>query len=465
MKLSQKMTALCGLVLAGLTLALSFGLYAQVRQQTLALREETAREHFRALCNDFSGGVHHRAWDMDSALARNVKLRYDFVNAGAANAALAVEGELVYAPMELDPRQAVHIELPDEAAVVEDSFSGTLDGTPCLILAQAETFQWKGQAVRYDIYYVEDLTEVIGQLHSLLGSFLLRAGAVLLMGLLLLLAVVQGSLRPLAELQRSAAGIAAGNYGQRVTVRHRDEVGLLAQDFNRMAQAVQEKIETLTEQNARQKLFISGVTHEFKTPMTSLLLNLETLQEVCLPEADKEALMGSMEEQLRFLERMVQKLLKLLSLEAPIQREPIQKGILAHQVEEMTAGITKKWGVTLEAAWDHTPLEGDPDLLCAALVNLVDNAAKASQPGETVTLSLLGSTLEVRDRGCGIPQEAIPRLTEPFYTADPSRSKTRGGSGLGLALVKAITDAHGAELEIESRGGEGTCVRIVMGEK
>ena len=465
MKLSQKMTALCSLVLAGLTLALSFGLYAQVRQQTLALREETAREHFRALCNDFSGGVHHRAWDMDSALARNVKLRYDFVNAGAANAALAVEGELVYAPMELDPRQAVNIELPDEAAVVEDSFSGTLDGTPCLILARAETFQWKGQAVRYDIYYVEDLTEVIGQLHSLLGSFLLRAGAVLLVGLLLLLAVVRGSLRPLAELQRSAAGIAAGNYGQRVIVRHRDEVGLLAQDFNRMAQAVQEKVETLTEQNARQKLFISGVTHEFKTPMTSLLLNLETLQEVCLPEADKEALMGSMEEQLRFLERMVQKLLKLLSLEAPIQREPIQKGILAHQVEEMTAGITKKWGVTLETAWDHTPLEGDPDLLCAALVNLVDNAAKASQPGETVTLSLLGSTLEVRDRGCGIPQEAIPRLTEPFYTADPSRSKTRGGSGLGLALVKAITDAHGAALEIESRVGEGTCVRIVMGEK
>ena len=175
--------------------------------------------------------------------------------------------------------------------------------------------------------------------------------------------------------------------------------------------------------------------------------------------------MGSMEEQLRYLERMVQKLLKLLSLEAPIQRESIQKGALAHQVEEMTAGITKKWGVTLETAWDHTMLEGDPDLLCAALVNLVDNAAKASQPGDTVTLSLLGSTLEVRDRGCGIPEEATPRLTELFYTADPSRSKTRGGSGLGLALVKAITDAHGAELEIESRVGEGTCVRIVMGEK
>ena len=109
MKLSQKMTALCGLVLAGLTLALSLGLYAQVRQQTLALREEMAREHFRTLCNDFSGGVHHRAWDMDSALARNVQLRYDFVNAGVDNAALAVEGELVYAPMELDPREA----LPD----------------------------------------------------------------------------------------------------------------------------------------------------------------------------------------------------------------------------------------------------------------------------------------------------------------------------------------------------------------
>ena len=108
---------------------------------------------------------------------------------------------------------------------------------------------------------------------------------------------------------------------------------------------------------------------------------------------------------------------------------------------------------------------GDEDLLCSALCNLVENAAKASQAGSTVHLRLLGSTLEVEDQGVGIPAEAISKLTEPFYTADPSRSKQRGGFGLGLSLVKAIADAHGGTLEIESTLGMGTLARLRLPEK
>ena len=96
------------------------------------------------------------------------------------------------------------------------------------------------------------------------------------------------------------------------------------------------------------------------------------------------------------------------------------------------------------------------------LVNLVDNASKASREGQTVTLSAGETGFAVRDQGCGIPQEEIGRITEPFYMVDRSRSKKLGGVGLGLALVKEIVQAHGGRLEIESTVGEGTTVRVLL---
>jgi signal transduction histidine kinase len=96
------------------------------------------------------------------------------------------------------------------------------------------------------------------------------------------------------------------------------------------------------------------------------------------------------------------------------------------------------------------------------LVNLVDNAAKASSAGQTVTLSASAEGFTVQDRGCGIPQDEISRITEPFYMVDRSRSKKAGGMGLGLALVKEIVAAHGGTLEIKSEVGAGTTARVLL---
>ena len=98
----------------------------------------------------------------------------------------------------------------------------------------------------------------------------------------------------------------------------------------------------------------------------------------------------------------------------------------------------------------------------SVLVNLVDNASKASAEGQIVTITADKTGFAVRDQGCGIPQEEIDRITEPFYMVDRSRSKKLGGVGLGLALVKEIVQAHGGKLEIESVVGEGTIVRVLI---
>ena len=110
--------------------------------------------------------------------------------------------------------------------------------------------------------------------------------------------------------------------------------------------------------------------------------------------------------------------------------------------------------------------EPDADLLLDLLCNLVQNAAKASAPGAPVLVLCAQAgdvvTLTVADRGCGIPPELIPRVTEPFYMVDKSRARRQGGSGLGLALCQRIAAAHGSALRIESEPGRGTRVSVTL---
>ena len=106
----------------------------------------------------------------------------------------------------------------------------------------------------------------------------------------------------------------------------------------------------------------------------------------------------------------------------------------------------------------------EEDLIQSLLINLVDNAAKAYDTGmenRKVCLTVSGSTIEVSDNGRGIPKEALPRIFEPFYMVDKSRSKKNGGIGLGLALVKRIVETHGITIEISSEINTGTSVKLI----
>ena len=122
----------------------------------------------------------------------------------------------------------------------------------------------------------------------------------------------------------------------------------------------------------------------------------------------------------------------------------------------------KARGIALDASCEIDRLPMDVDLMKSALVNLVMNAANASKPGQTIRISAYDKTIEVADYGRGIPEKEMERVTEPFYMIDSSRSKKAGGSGLGLALVKQIAEAHHAKLVIESEIGKGTTVKMIF---
>ena len=450
MKLRWKLAGLCAAVMAVLSLGLAKNMYAQVLRQTCNVHESALEQQSKQIRTSFEEQGAKICAELPDSPGRDTLLRDLFQSLVTGPAVLRLDGETVY-----DSTNRIF-----PAGDTRQGSWGSLESTHDYIRAGFGSSLLAGP--KYELYLLEDFRGTYSRMESLYQGFLRSASITLGAGVAVLVLILWRSLLPLGQLQQAAARIADGAYDQRATVKRKDEVGLLAGDFNRMAQAVQTHIEELTEQNRRQQQFLRAVTHEFKTPMTSLLLNVETLETMALPEPERQDILSDMDRQLTYLEALVQKLLKLLTLGQTPNRQAVEKAWLLEQIQALCGATAKQQGVSLELERDDLPLLGDGELLCAALRNLTENAIHASPPGSTVTLRLLGQTLEVEDRGCGIPKERIPRLTEPFYTVDPSRSKGQGGVGLGLALVKAMMDAQGGALQIESTPGQGTIARLLL---
>lgn len=273
---------------------------------------------------------------------------------------------------------------------------------------------------------------------------------------------------PIRKLSRSTRSIAGGQYSHRVKVRSRDELGALAEDFNRMADALELKIQELAAAAQRQKDFTASFAHELKTPLTSVIGYADTLRSRELPRLQQLEAVNYIFSEGKRLEAMSFSLLDLFALErtAP-QLVTVQAQALARAVAESMGYVMSQSGVELRLSVEPGSFPGEPNLLKTLLYNLLDNARKASQSGSSV--ELLGCTtpqgylFQVTDHGRGIPQEALDRITEPFYMVDKSRARAQGGAGLGLALCQRIASAHGAQLRFESRVGAGTTVSLILG--
>lgn len=348
--------------------------------------------------------------------------------------------------------------LPLSADGEQQHFTGVIDGRNILIAGSRTNVL----AREYSIYIVRDITSVYDGINQMILQFGLISIACIAAGVTLIILLVRFALRPLKSLGLAARRIAEGEYGQRAKVATRDEVGALAQDFNAMALAVQAHVAQLEETAQRQQLFIGGLTHEFKTPLTSVIGHSETLLYTSMPEDVAQNSLLYIHERCKWLERLTQKLLALITLQEEIELSEQPVAELLERVKQSTTETLGRQGITLEVACGTEKLFMDADLMQSLLINLVDNAAKASKEGQTVCIRAYGNIIEVADNGTGIPENEIPRITEPFYMVDRSRSKLKGGSGLGLALVKRIAQAHNIELCIDSALGKGTTLRLVF---
>ena len=458
MKLWQKASILCGAVLIVVVAACSGVLLRYAQGTILDLARTQTEEKLRTLTTSFTEMTNYYLLDLDPVSVRESLVRYCFERLGDAASVLMRDGEticthLTFSPAEYFPEE----ELADDPPVLSvRNGDDRLLVTGGRVLAGGDT---------YAVYTVQDVSGVYRSVRTMTGVFALISLAGIALGTLLITLLLRRGTRPMARLAAAARRIAGGDYGFRAEVSGHDEVGALAADFNTMAAAVQSRVDALTDTARRQELFIGGVTHEFKTPLASMLLHTQLLRSANMSPEETDRSLARIEDQCRWLERMTQTLLKLLTLRQDVPVRPVPAAELADQVRDSAEPRLAALGVTLHTDHDGGTLCVNPELMRSLLVNLVDNAAKSYDPGTpdaAVWLTVRDGVIEVLDRGRGIPPEALPHIFEPFFMADKSRSRKLGGSGLGLALVKAIADAHGAKLEVTSAPGAGTTVRVTL---
>ena len=458
MKLRKKVSLLCSLVLvlaAGICSAI---LIDRAGDKILNLTYANAQQKQQALVTAFTNMLTYYHDELDSSATSRSLMKYCFSQVADAEAVLKADGETLCSSLSIDPGEyltPVSPSQPEHCVIQADGRRLLIAGSPVHLYRQQDSPECL-------VYLVQDITSVYDQIHSLMRQFAVIGAVFIGLGVSLIALLVRRSLLPLQKLQTAASHIAAGSYTERATVSSADEVGALAKDFNTMAASVEQRIGDLTETAERQRLFISGVTHEFKTPLTALLLNVDSLQNTCMREDEQAETLDRISQQSRWLEQLVQKLLKLITLNQLPTLKPVSVPPLLDRVRDNTEASLSARGITLETCCTVDRLNLDADLMQSVLVNLVDNAAKASSAGQTVMLSASPEGFTVQDRGCGIPQDEINRITEPFYMVDRSRSKKTGGMGLGLALVKEIVAAHGGTLEIKSEVGAGTTARVLL---
>jgi signal transduction histidine kinase len=292
---------------------------------------------------------------------------------------------------------------------------------------------------------------------------LLLAGAisaVIALGLARLLA--RGLTQPLRDMAGAASQLARGDYTKRVPITSRDEVGQLAEAFNRMAGEM-ESVERL------RRDLVANVSHELKTPISALRARLENIMDGVEP-ADP-ALLAVMLQQTERLTRLVDQLLDLSRLDSGdvrLDREPLALGPLVDRVLSEVHLARDDRGIVArnEVPLDLPFLDGDRERIHQLLFNLLDNAFRFTPPGGTVVVKATpidgACEVTVEDTGPGIPAEHLPYVFERFYRVDPSRSRDDGGTGIGLAIARSVVDAHGGRIWAESEKGTGSRFRFIL---
>lgn len=261
--------------------------------------------------------------------------------------------------------------------------------------------------------------------------------------------------RPLRQMAQAAKSFGAGDFSSRVPVTSQDEIGQLAIAFNNMA-------DSLATSEGTRRSFIANVSHELKTPMTTIAGFIDGILDGTIPPERQSYYLNIVSTEVRRLSRLVQSMLALSRIDSGELRMNKQRFDLTNILISTLLTFEQKIGDRnirvegLEEA-DTIFVDGDPDMIHQVVYNLIENAVKFTNEGGYIRISLTDgpdrTTLEIRNSGQGIQPDELPHIFERFYKTDKSRSKDKNGMGLGLYIVKTILRLHGGDITAASETG------------
>jgi two-component system sensor histidine kinase BaeS len=347
--------------------------------------------------------------------------------------------------------------LPKELMVVSSPIKSKGEIVGYVHFGKPGGLQGSGRPSRVDAALFERLTSVTFMAGGLAALIALLIGG-------LLARTLTKSLRELTAATKAMAG---GHLGQQVEVRSNDEVGELALAFNQMSS-------DLAKSTQARKQMTADLAHDIRTPLSILRGYTQGLKEGQIDASSK--VFDIMNGEVEHLQHLVEDLRTLtladsselsLNKRAVDPKALLERAALAHMMQAEYQGVTLR----VEANDDLPSISVDTDRIAQVLNNLVSNALRHTTQGEVVLLAAhkdKQSEIKVRDTGIGIAPEDLPFVFDRFYRSDTARQRTNdndASSGLGLAIAKAIVEAHGGTLSVESKVGEGATFTILIPDR
>ena len=330
---------------------------------------------------------------------------------------------------------------------------------PLAIRVDIPEEQWKDMSERFSGEFVLELS---GAKHSFCMRGWYIALAVTVLGGAVAYFVSGRALKPLKRFTAKAEHVQLQSLTE-ITLSEDEAV-----EFSRLSRAVNQMLLRLKQAFDAQQQFVGNAAHELRTPLALMQARLDLYMSTdhgdsCPETAETIAMMR---EQTERLSRMVRTLLDMSELKTVPRTDRIQ---LAPMIEEVLADLSplaEKSGVTLSQSGEDLWITGSDVLVYRAIFNLVENGVKYNRPGGSVCVAASRrgeeAVIEVRDTGCGIPEAFRESVFQPFFRVDKSRSREKGGVGLGLSLVWEIAHLHGGGVRVRESGEDGTAIELTL---
>ena len=305
---------------------------------------------------------------------------------------------------------------------------------------------------------LQQMSTVNARADAMLGNIYLICAAVFVMSFLPLAVMYFAVQRPLGRITDGAQEYAQGHLAHRIPVKSRDEVGYLAASLNAMAAELQSADET-------QKKFIANVSHDFRSPLTSIRGYLQAMKDGVIPPEKQEKYMDIIIGETDRLTNLTQSMLTLNTLDESrqgLEYSDFDMVALTKTVCATFGAVCERRDILFDLIFSEARIDVHADMgrIQQVMMNLIDNAIKFSPDSSAIRISVRGvgdkAAVSVKDFGCGIDKEDLGHIWTRFYKTDSSRGRDKKGTGLGLSIVKEIITAHGETIDVISTPGSGT---------
>ncbi|WP_459502589.1 sensor histidine kinase [Bacillus sp. C1] len=317
----------------------------------------------------------------------------------------------------------------------------------------------KNDDKQYALFLRPDIEQQFGEMRIFLAVLL---GFIIILSIIFITIAAGYFVRPVRTFTKATQKIANGEYDIELEEGRKDEIGTLSTSFKKMTKSIKELDQMRQE-------FVSNVSHEFQSPLSSIQGFSKTLQSAKMTEDERKHYLQIIEGESKRMSSLCKQLLTLASLDKEEKVLQIKEFDLQKQMKDVIFMLEWKWrerDIAVEFDVPSIHIKGDENLLHQVWTNIFTNSIKFTNSGGTIAFAAweleTSVVISISDSGIGMEKEEVARIFDRFYKVDTARARNIEGSGLGLSIVKKIVELHHGEVSVESIKGEGTTFRIEL---